>query len=194
MAMLISGQVPHRSNSSQLFWNGLLHQKSKQTGEGRSSWGHTFLKKTLNFFCFFFCTSGNSSKAKLHPWKFGKIMYVTSLENFKARTKNENYLQPVTLTGWLFPLTDFNAGFWAQYVAFTSSSASDITLNSCTNELPLRYQWQLSWCWAEQKISIWHWSKQNIVRFTHVKNEGRETWHTVFTTYISKRSIGTVWQ
>ena len=56
-------------------------------------------------------------------------MYVTSLRNFKAKTKNENYLQQITLTGWLFPLTDFNEGFWAQYVAFTSSSTSDIILN-----------------------------------------------------------------
>ena len=144
--MLLSGQVPHRSNSSQLFWNGLLLQEKNKQGRGGAVEDILFWKKPWIFFAFF-CTSGNSSKAKLHPWKFGKIMYVTSLENFKARTKNENYLQPVTLTGWLFPLTDFNAGFWAQYVAFTSSSASDITLNSCTNELPLRYQWQLSWCW-----------------------------------------------
>ena len=27
-----------------------------------------------------------------------------------------------------------------------------------------------NWCWAEQKISIWYWSKQNIARFTQVKN------------------------
>ena len=25
--------------------------------------------------------------------------------------------------------------------------------------------------WAEQAISIWYWSKENISRLTHVKNE-----------------------
>ena len=121
------------------FGMGYYSRKKTNRGGEERLWTY-FFEKNPEFFLLFFCTFGNSSKAKLHPWKFGKIMYVTSLENFKARTKNENYLQPVTLTGWLFPLTDFNAGFWAQYVAFTSSSASDITLNSCTNELPLRYQ------------------------------------------------------
>ena len=43
-SMLLSGQVPYRTNSSQLFWNGLF-QKKKQEGSG-----HTFLKKNLDFF------------------------------------------------------------------------------------------------------------------------------------------------
>ena len=30
-------------------------------------------------------------------------------------------------------------------------------------------KWQ--WCWAEQTISIWHWSKQNIARLTQVKDK-----------------------
>ena len=41
-----------------------------------------------------------------------------------------------------------------------------------------------NWCWAEQKMSIWNWSKQNIARFTQIKKEGREAWHTVFTIYM----------
>ena len=36
--------------------------------------------------------------------------------------------------------------------------------------------------------SIWHWSKQNIARLAQVKNEGREAWNSIFTTYI--RSTG----
>ena len=31
-----------------------------------------------------------------------------------------------------------------------------------------------------------HFSKQNISRLTQVKNEGRETWYTIFVTYGSK--------
>ena len=144
MAMLLSGQVPHRSNLSQLFWNGLWLQKKKTNRGGVERLRTYFFEKNPEIFLFFFCTSGNSGKTMLHPWKFGKIMYVTSLGNFKVRTKNENYLQPITHTDWLFPLTDFNAGCWAQYAAFTSSSTADITLNSCTNELLPRYQWQLT--------------------------------------------------
>ena len=34
----------------------------------------------------------------------------------------------------------------------------------------------------------------NIARFTQVKNEGREAWHTNFTTYVSKQSKRRVWQ
>ena len=56
----------------------------------------------------------------------------------------------------------------------------------------LPYQWQ--WCWAEQTISIWHFSKQNISRLTQVKNETREARYTIFTKYISKWSKGAVWQ
>ena len=36
-------------------------------------------------------------------------------------------------------------------------------------------------------------TKKNIARLTHVKNEGREAWHTIFVTCISKWSKGTVW-
>ena len=38
---------------------------------------------------------------------------------------------------------------------------------------------------AELTISIWHFSKQNISRFTQVKIEGTEAWHTSFVTYTS---------
>ena len=32
---------------------------------------------------------------------------------------------------------------------------------------------------------------QNMARITQFKNKSRETWHTIFTTYISKHSTGT---
>ena len=56
----------------------------------------------------------------------------------------------------------------------------------------LSYEWQ--WYWAEQTISIWYWSKWNIVKLTQVKNERGEACHTILTTYISKWFKGTVSQ
>ena len=69
-SMLLSGQVLHRTNSSQLFWNGLFQKK--KTGGLRTY----FLEKNPRIFFVFLCTPGNSGKAKLHSWKFGKIMYI----------------------------------------------------------------------------------------------------------------------
>ena len=81
-SMLLSRQVPHGTNSTQLLRNGLLQEK-KQMGR---VWGHTFLIKTLEFFLFFSVPLEIPSKTKLHPWNFGKIMYViTSLGNFKSK-------------------------------------------------------------------------------------------------------------
>ena len=52
------------------------------------------------------------------------------------------------------------------------------------------HQWVISYLWqrywAEQAISICHWSKQNISS----KNKSKEAWRKIFTTYIRKRSIG----
>ena len=69
-SMLLSGQVPHRSNSRQLFWNGLF-QKKKQTGGSR---GHTFLENPGSFSGFFSVPLEIPGKLKLHPWKFDKVM------------------------------------------------------------------------------------------------------------------------
>ena len=53
--MLLSGQIPYRTNSSQLFWNGQF-QKQKPTGWG----GGGRVKTTPRIVLVFFCTS----------WKF----------------------------------------------------------------------------------------------------------------------------
>ena len=65
-------------------------------------------------------------------------------------------------------------------------------VNSCHHSKLMQqwvivYQWQR--CWAEQKIFIWQWSQQNIARFTKVKKEGREAWHTIFTTHIHEETV-----
>ena len=78
-SMLLSGQVPHRTNSSQLLWIWLFQKKIKGV------WGHTFLGKALKFLLLFSVPLEIPGKTKLHPWKFGIIMYVTSLRNSKAK-------------------------------------------------------------------------------------------------------------
>ena len=50
--------------------------------------GHTFLKETLDVFWFFSVPLEVSGKTKPQPWKFGKIMYVTSLASFKAKKQD----------------------------------------------------------------------------------------------------------
>ena len=78
-SMLLSGQVPHRTNSSQLLWIGLFQKKIKGV------WGHTFLGKALKFLLLFSVPLEIPGKTKLHPWKFGIIINVTSLRNSKAK-------------------------------------------------------------------------------------------------------------
>ena len=56
-SMLLSGQVPYNTNSSQFFRNRLFQKKNKR------GWGHTFLKKFWKKSQSFFCIS-------LYPWKF----------------------------------------------------------------------------------------------------------------------------
>ena len=88
-SILISGQVPHRSNSSQLFWNGLFQKKSKQGGGVWVGGFRTyFLEKKPWGFLVFLCTTRNSGKIKLYPCKFGKTMYDTSLANFKDKNQD----------------------------------------------------------------------------------------------------------
>ena len=79
-SMLLSGQVPYRTNSIQLFWNGLFQKKNREGG----SEDILFWKKPWNFFL---CSVPMKipGKTKLHSWKFGTLMYVTSLANFKAK-------------------------------------------------------------------------------------------------------------
>ena len=77
---------------------------------------------------------------------------------------------------WLaFSINWFQCRCWA-YAAFTCSSPAAINLHTQVSYLSC--QWQ--WCWAEQTLSIWHWSKYEILPgLTQVKNKGRETWHTI---------------
>ena len=83
-SMLLSGYVPHRTNSSQLLWMG--YSRKKNWGVG---WlGHKFLKKPLEVFLFFFVPLEISGQVKLYPWKFGKIMNVISLANFKTKDQD----------------------------------------------------------------------------------------------------------
>ena len=91
-SMLLSGQVPHRTNSSQLFWNGLF-QKKEPNREG--GWWHTFLKKPLELFWLFSVPLEISGKTKLHPWKFSQK------ETLKSSTP-ENLVKYVCYTPWKF--------------------------------------------------------------------------------------------
>ena len=62
-SMLLSWQVPHRTNSSQLFWNGIFRKKNIKQGAGEwGGGGHTFFGKNA-WNCFGF---------SLFPWKFLK--------------------------------------------------------------------------------------------------------------------------
>ena len=47
-----------------------------------------FLKKTLELCWFFLYLLEISGKTKLHPWEFGKIMYVSFLWNFQAKNQD----------------------------------------------------------------------------------------------------------
>ena len=66
---------------------------------------------------------------------------------------------------------------------------TSMLLKSCHHS-KFMHQWVISHqsqrCWAEQAISIWHWSKQNIARPTQVQNKGREAGHIQF----SQRTFG----
>ena len=58
-SMLLSWQVPHRTNSSQLFWNGIFRKKNIKQGE--REWGVEdilFLEKTHGIVLVFLCFPG----------------------------------------------------------------------------------------------------------------------------------------
>ena len=62
---LLSGQsaLTYRTNSSQLFWNGLFQKKQKNRGV----WRHSFLKKNPGIFFVLFCNPGNLKQNKAPP-------------------------------------------------------------------------------------------------------------------------------
>ena len=68
-SMLLSEQVPYRTYSSQLFWNGLSQKKTNRRVEDILFW-----KKNPEIFLFFSVPLKIPGKKKLHSWKFGKIM------------------------------------------------------------------------------------------------------------------------
>ena len=62
-------------------------RRKNQTGGGRRVETYSFFEKPLDLFSFFSVSLEISGKAKLNLWKFGKIIYVTSLGNFKAKRR-----------------------------------------------------------------------------------------------------------
>ena len=59
-SMLLSGQVPHSTNSSQLFWNGLLRKKKRNRG----------VEEGVEDILFFEKNPWNCFGFSLYPWKF----------------------------------------------------------------------------------------------------------------------------
>ena len=55
-SMPLSGQVPHRTNPSQLFWNGLFQKKEPNREGGLMTY---FFEKTPGIVFVFLCTPGN---------------------------------------------------------------------------------------------------------------------------------------
>ena len=55
-SMLLSGQVPHRTNPNQLFWNGLFQKKEPNRVGGLMTY---FFEKTPGIVLVFLCTPGN---------------------------------------------------------------------------------------------------------------------------------------
>ena len=91
----------------------------------------------------------------------------------------DNNLPPIAFFHKLIPMQDVG------YMFHLNVARQLPSLSKFKHHWVISYQWQR--CWPKQAISIWHWFKQNIASS---KNEGREAWHTFFTTYqnISKRS------
>ena len=64
-SMLLSGQVPHRTNSSQLFWNRLFQKKKPSRvcvcvlGQGGGGLGRTFFEKNPGIVLVFSVPPGN---------------------------------------------------------------------------------------------------------------------------------------
>ena len=75
--MLLSGQVTHRTNSSQLFSNGLSQKKkTNRRGQGED-WGHTFLeKKPWNCFGISLYPCKFQVKQNLTPKNLVKLCYI----------------------------------------------------------------------------------------------------------------------
>ena len=81
-SMLLSGQVPYRTYSSQLFWNGLFQKKTNRRVEDILFWK----KKPWKFFCFSLYPLKFQAKRSSTPENLVKLCnYVTSLRNFKSK-------------------------------------------------------------------------------------------------------------
>ena len=81
-SMLLSGQVPYRTYSSQLFWNGLFQKKINRRVEDILFWK----KKPWKFFCFSLYPLKFQAKRSSTPENLVKLCnYVTSLRNFKSK-------------------------------------------------------------------------------------------------------------
>ena len=77
-SMLLSGQVPHRTNSSQLFWNGLFQEK--KTGGLKT---YVLEKNPGIFFLFLSVPVEIQAKQSSTPGNLVKLcIYVTSFGNF----------------------------------------------------------------------------------------------------------------
>ena len=107
-SMLLSGQVPHRINSSQLFWNRLFQKKKPSrvcacvcVGAGRGGeeggLGRTLFWK-IPWNCFgFFCTSWKFQvKQNSTPGNLVKLCMFHSFEIFRPKTKTSANL------AWIF--------------------------------------------------------------------------------------------
>ena len=113
-SMLLSWQVLHRTNSSQTC-----------VGEGGAGGGG--VEDIL-----FFSAPVEIFKRKFHPWKFGTIMYVTCLRNFKVKNQprpleilHEFFL--VSLRYFLLFLITLTPGNSAWYVWSTPGNSISST-------------------------------------------------------------------
>ena len=88
--MLLSGQVPYRTNSSQLFWNGQFQkEKTNRVGVG----GSGRVKTTPRIVLVFFCTSWKFQvKQNSTPGNLVKLCMFHSFEIFRPKTKTSGNL------------------------------------------------------------------------------------------------------
>ena len=85
--MLLSGQVPYRTNSSQLLKWTIPEKKIKKLGGGGRG-EETLVKRNRGFFCFFSVSMEISGKAKIHPGYLVKLCMINPSEI--SRLKNQD--------------------------------------------------------------------------------------------------------
>ena len=110
--MLLSGQVAHRTNSSNYFGIGYSRRKNATEWWGREEGVriHLFWKKSWNCLGFSLYLLEISSKTKLHLWKFGKIVYVNPSEMPRPKTKTSGNFTWIFLgLPWLFHIVLINS-------------------------------------------------------------------------------------